>query len=77
MPHKNEAQKYEALIYSMHFDQKQVSKYVSVTARVLLYWSPPFGFEIEVQNPSHEELIELNPGLSFFLKLDDVYLTVF
>ena len=34
-------------------------------------------FIIEVHNPYREELIELNPGLSFFLKLKVVLLTVF
>ena len=33
--------------------------------------------KIEVRNPYyHEELIELNPGFSFYFKLEDVQLTV-
>ena len=29
-------------------------------------------FEIDVHNPYHEDVIELNPGLPFFFKLEDV-----
>ena len=34
-------------------------------------------FIIEVQNPYHEDLIELNPTMSAFFELEDVLLTVF
>ena len=33
-------------------------------------------FKIQVHNPCREELIELNPGISAFLKLDNCRLTV-
>ena len=33
--------------------------------------------EFRVHNPYHEDLIELNPMMSAFFKLEDVKLTVF